>query len=245
MCTAILLYDPAADWPLCIAAVRDELRSRAWDAPAEWWRETQPGVIGGRDQLRGGTWLAVAPAQATVAIVFNRLEPRQAPPEPYSSRGQLPLVAIRTGTLPLTAADLRAYDPFNLVLASPTALRWWKYDGCRLEQFDLPPGLHLINAQDVNDLAGSPRQAYWHPRFAAARRPALQDAEHSWGDWKALLAGDDLPPGDPRALNVKSLPHRPGFGSVCAHLIAFGRSGGSRFDFCPAPPDQDRWYTVC
>lgn len=67
MCTVLLRLDPAADWPLLLAAVRDEVTDRPWEPPGEYWPQEAPGLVGGRDRLAGGTWLAVrggAPARA-------------------------------------------------------------------------------------------------------------------------------------------------------------------------------------
>ncbi|WP_201845503.1 NRDE family protein [Myceligenerans indicum] len=59
MCTVLLRLDPAADWPLLLAAVRDEVADRPWEPPGEYWPQEAPGLVGGRDLLAGGTWLAV------------------------------------------------------------------------------------------------------------------------------------------------------------------------------------------
>jgi uncharacterized protein with NRDE domain len=57
VCTVILLRRPGHDWPLLLAANRDERLDRAWDAPAAHWPD-RPGVVGGRDRT-GGTWMAM------------------------------------------------------------------------------------------------------------------------------------------------------------------------------------------
>ena len=68
MCTAILGLGP--DGTALLAGVRDEFISRAWQPPGRYWPD-RPGVIGGRDLLAGGTWLAVAPDARRVACVLN------------------------------------------------------------------------------------------------------------------------------------------------------------------------------
>ena len=42
-------WQPAERWPVQILALRDELLSRAFDPPGQWWPE-QPAVVGGRDR---------------------------------------------------------------------------------------------------------------------------------------------------------------------------------------------------
>ena len=58
VCTVVLLIRPGHDWPVMLAANRDERLDRAWDPPAEHWPE-HPDVIAGRDATAGGTWMGV------------------------------------------------------------------------------------------------------------------------------------------------------------------------------------------
>ena len=37
MCTLIMLRRPGNDWPLLLAANRDEMGNRPWEAPARHW----------------------------------------------------------------------------------------------------------------------------------------------------------------------------------------------------------------
>src|SRR5271165_3211596 len=93
MCTAILSLEPGR--PVLLAGVRDELTDRAWEAPGQFWPQ-YPGLIGGRDLLAGGTWLAVSPDGQRVACVLNgRGQP--APATSRRSRGVLPLLAAAGG----------------------------------------------------------------------------------------------------------------------------------------------------
>ena len=73
MCTVVTRW--AADEPLRILAVRDELVSRDFDDPDAWWPE-QPGVIGGRDRQAGGSWCVTDVATGVTALVLNRIERR-------------------------------------------------------------------------------------------------------------------------------------------------------------------------
>src|SRR5699024_7086848 len=71
MCTAIIEVprDPAQ--ATRVLAVRDEDPNRPWDPPGEWWPEL-PGVIGVRDRLANGAWLAASPGRGTLAVLLNR-----------------------------------------------------------------------------------------------------------------------------------------------------------------------------
>src|SRR4051812_7426936 len=134
MCTAIVGYDPAAPVPVFLAGVRDELVARPWVPPARHWPD-RPGLIGGRDEQAGGTWLAVDPSAPRVACVLNGRGPA-VPEARRRSRGELPLLLAETGTLD---HDLRRFDPFHLVAAEPAAVRLWSWDGERLTARKLEP----------------------------------------------------------------------------------------------------------
>src|SRR5262249_11775759 len=97
MCTAILGYAPGARVPVFLAGVRDELLDRAGLPPARHWPD-RPDLMGGRDELAGGTWLAVDPVARRVACVLNGVG-AVAPEERRRSRGDLPLLFAGTGTL--------------------------------------------------------------------------------------------------------------------------------------------------
>jgi hypothetical protein len=138
MCTAILGIEPGG--PVLLAGVRDELVDRAWQPPAPHWPD-RPGLIGGRDLLAGGTWLAVAPAARRAACVLNG-RGRMAPAGSRRSRGILPLDAAADGKL--AGADLAGFDPFHLLLAEPGRAVLWSWDGDRLAERELSAGLHIV-----------------------------------------------------------------------------------------------------
>ena len=50
MCTVVILRRPGHDWPLILAANRDEMTGRPWLPPARHWSERAE-VIAGQDGL--------------------------------------------------------------------------------------------------------------------------------------------------------------------------------------------------
>lgn len=58
MCTVVISHDPDQDWPLLMAANRDERLDRPWLPPGRHWPD-QPSVTGGQDQVAGGSWLTL------------------------------------------------------------------------------------------------------------------------------------------------------------------------------------------
>ena len=57
MCLILVSFRQRADYPLILAANRDEFFLRA-SAPAGFWGDA-PQVLGGRDLEAGGSWLAI------------------------------------------------------------------------------------------------------------------------------------------------------------------------------------------
>jgi transport and Golgi organization protein 2 len=138
MCTVVLSIEPGL--PVLVAGVRDELHDRAWEPPGRHWPQYQ-GLIGGRDLLAGGTWLAVSPDDLRVACVLNGIG-QPAPAATRRSRGVLPLVAA--AGKPLDRVMLADLDPFLLVVAEPDRASVQTWDGRHLAERALPAGLHMI-----------------------------------------------------------------------------------------------------
>jgi hypothetical protein len=256
MCTAILSIEPGA--PLLLAGVRDELVDRAWQPPARHWPE-YPGVIGGRDLLAGGTWLALAPEARRVACVLNG-RGRMAPSGTRRSRGVLPLQAAVEGKL--GRAHLADFDPFHLLSAEPGGAMLWSWDGDRLTDRELTAGLHVVvNSGLDSDLAAGDepgsaapgrdhelaRIEYFLPRLRAASRPVPGSGgrvAQAWGSWLPLMNGDGLDPFDPRALIVRrDLGEGRIWGTTSVSLVALA-ADGSRYDFSGRPGDPGAWYPV-
>jgi Transport and Golgi organisation 2 len=259
VCTVVVSLAPADPVPLRLLGVRDEVVTRAWRPPGRHW----PGsaLVGGIDELAGGTWLAVHPGVPRVACLLNGRGPA-ADPAGRHSRGELPLRAAAEGPAVLTelASDpdaLAAYDPFHLICASATevtTLTWpGRYPAGGLAVRTLEPGTHLFtNAGhaypvQAGDPAGEPKAAHFAEKFAAARPPAdpalpLADA---WGDWLTLAAGDGLDPASPAAILVRRvLAGGQLYGTTSMTLVALAADGGVRYDFQPGPSRPDTWYPV-
>ena len=68
MCTVVTLRRPGHDWPLLIAANRDEMQGRTWSPPARHWPE-RPATVAGKDHQAGGSWLGGNDDGVAVAIL--------------------------------------------------------------------------------------------------------------------------------------------------------------------------------
>ncbi len=238
MCTVLLRFAPGTAWPLLLGAVRDEFADRAWDPPARHWGGT---LIGGRDRVAGGTWLAVDPAAPAIAALLNGpLLP--VPSDGFRpSRGDLPLSALTRwpdADPPLPDhAELARYNGFHLLRAATDRIDVWSWDGADLTHRSLDPGDHVIVNAGVDvdtPLVGRLRNRMADlptpdPRPGRATRDAW-DGWDGWDGWVDLLGGDGIDPGDPRALLVWREYEGRVYRSGSAGLVALG-ADGVRFDF--------------
>ncbi len=240
MCTVILRISPGTAVPLALAANRDEIIDRPWDAPAAWWAD-QPDVVGGRDRLAGGTWLAIN-RHGVIAGVLNRVG-SLGPAAGKRSRGELPLMALRHASAEAAAAAIAATDAglwraYNLVLADRDGAICVRGLGRgRPELIPLVPGVHMVTAHDP-DAPDSPRVARHLPCFRDAAPPAPAD----WSDWRAILADDSGPAGT--ELNVPPTPRPAAFGTVSAAMLFLPADSPPGFLFAAGPPHRAPFRAV-
>ena len=224
MCTVVILRRPGHDWPLIVAANRDEMAGRPSVPPARHWPD-RPKVVGGLDRLAGGTWFGLNDF-GVVAGVLNRSD-SLGPKLGYRSRGELPLEALDHAEASVAAEALSAiegasYRSFNAVIADRRDAYWVRSAGpgdgrgAAVEVMALPVGLSMITAYDRNDKR-SPRTRLYLPRFSDARPP--DPASGDWRAWQALLASrlHDADVGPEGAMTVVT---GGGFGTVSSSLIA-------------------------
>ena len=85
MCLILIAYRAHPDYPLVIAANRDEAYARP-ALPADFWKE-HPAVYGGRDLEAGGTWLGITTTGRFAALTNYRQGTTRDPA--LRSRGEL------------------------------------------------------------------------------------------------------------------------------------------------------------
>ncbi|MEO6885993.1 MAG: NRDE family protein [Jatrophihabitantaceae bacterium] len=237
MCTLICRWAPDATYPIRMLALRDELASRAFDLPGAWWPD-QSSVIGGRDRQAGGTWCASDITTGVNAVVLNRPEKREAAPG-AASRGVLPLRALSHGERWAQGLDVKSMAGFNLVLAGPTSLTWWSYDGQSLQRNSLVRGTYVFTPRGLTDGAD--------PRFDGDLDDPTRADERSfaqvWGPWLTSLRRTE-PVADPTALLVEVPIEQDTYGTVFGQFIA-AQAGSLRVDYLTDPThDRDRRWTT-
>ncbi len=219
MCTFVILRRPGHDWPVLIAANRDEMTDRPWKPPARHWID-RPDVAGGLDELAGGTWLAVNDTNV-VAAVLNR-EGSLGPTVGKRSRGELVLEAAdhpdaAMAAEALSALDGSAYRSFNLMIADNTNAYWIRgTEAPRVEVVEVPPGLHMITAGELDD-TGSSRIGRFLPKFRAADEPDPDAGD--WSAWERLLA-TRLHDSEEDPRETMCIVTDRGYGTVSSTLIA-------------------------
>jgi uncharacterized protein with NRDE domain len=250
MCTVVVLRRPGHDWPLLIAANRDEMIGRPWRPPGRHWPD-RPEVTAGLDELAHGSWLGLND-HGVVAGILNRFG-TLGPAPGQRSRGELVLEALDhadagDAAAALAQIDPRAYRPFNMIIADNRDAYWLRHADPsgrqRVAARPLGAGLAMIAAGDLDE-SETPRLRRYRPRFAAA--PAPDPGKGDWGAWEALLADDQTTPQDGPAGAMRFTTER-GFATVSSALIALPAAAraGVRpvFRFRAWQPEPTPWRAV-
>jgi len=144
MCLILLAHRCRGDLPMLLLANRDEYLGRA-SAPAAPWLEA-PNVVGGRDLVAGGSWLAVA-GDGRWAAVTNVREGEQTRPggpsrgwlvRDYLLAGETPENFIKRG-----ARHFATYAGFNLLLGALDEV--WYVSNRESAPARLAPGLYGLS----------------------------------------------------------------------------------------------------
>jgi uncharacterized protein with NRDE domain len=149
MCLILVAYRTLADYPLMVAANRDEFHARP-TAPAAFWDE-HPDIFAGRDLQAGGTWMGVS-RDGRFAAITNYRDPQATAPAPRT-RGELTANYL-AGNQPAEtylrsiARCANEYAGFNLLLGEAGELWYFSNSTADDAPRKLDPGLYgLSNAR--------------------------------------------------------------------------------------------------
>lgn len=183
MCLILLAWQMHPDWPLVVAANRDEFHARPSAAAAPW--PDAPHIVAGRDLQAGGTWLGVNQNRHFAAVTNYR----QANAGPGNlSRGALTrnfLLADVPAADYIRQIDDTAYAGYNLLVADRQTGLWYRSNRRppgRPEVQALPPGVHGVS----NHLLNTP----W-PKLSLARG-TLAELVNAWKKAPDIAAKPDL-----------------------------------------------------
>ncbi len=227
MCTIVAMRNVHREFPLVIAANRDEFYTRHATPPGVL--VDAPRVVGGRDGDRGGTWMGVTDRGFFVGVTNQRTW--HAADRSLRSRGEVVLDCLRDGETGavidrLRALDARAYNPFNLMFGDVAQLHvaYVRREEPFVTIEPLGDGVRAL----ANDRIGSPHFPKTARVEARLADPAL--AAMPWDELQprlsAALSDHDLPLEElledppPGSLFPKFLARR--LQALCIHTPAYG-----------------------
>ena len=202
MCLIVLAWRAHPDFPLVVAANRDEFHARPADAAAFW--TDHPGILAGRDLEARGTWMGVSRGGRFAAVTNYRgaKEPRA-----VESRGALVTGFLNGSSSPeafVKKTQENLYSGFNLLVTDQKEL-WWisNRDGSPRK---LEPGVYGLG----NLLLESPDVEPAKERFRTAIDP-VPAVEPLF----AVLAGSKI--------------LSPEYGTRCSTVMLRASDGGIRY----------------
>jgi uncharacterized protein with NRDE domain len=238
MCTLAIYLRVFPEFPVVVAANRDEYLARPAAAPMVLTE--RPLIIGGKDLKAGGTWLAIN-QYGMIAGLLNRRSELPANPE-CRSRGLLCLDALRHRTVDealgfVTAQDPERYNPFNLLLAGRERAVVAHNRQGRIESTVLTAGTHLLTNLDVDDFE-CPRISRSFSRFAQlGAQPEIGADPPRLRRRLGELLADHSTQLDPRTGRPNSLClHLGDYGTRESSLIFVAATGHIEHYFAPGPP---------
>ncbi|XP_071725019.1 uncharacterized protein [Rutidosis leptorrhynchoides] len=149
MCISAFVWQAHPLYPLLLLQNRDEFHNRP-TKPVAWWDDDHGHILGGRDEIAGGTWLACS-RKGRVAFLTNVLELHTFPEA--KSRGDLPVLFLNSIKSPREFAETLVneahnYNGFNLILADiPSKSMVYisnRPEGDVIIQ-EVTPGLHVLS----------------------------------------------------------------------------------------------------
>jgi len=232
VCLLVVASQLVPGEPLIVGANRDEVLDR----PATSITVLDvgpPRVLGGRDELSGGTWLAVNEHGVFAGLTNQPLGEAKDPSK--RSRGELPLAFARHRSA-RTAVDafLSAYRPADyngswLLVGDRASLFYVDFTGATdPAAVALPPGVHVLE----NRALGEPSLKVDLVRDALG---TPVDGDAVVAAFRRVLADHRIPEGDERA-NAANCVHLEGFGTRSSCIVRVPDSGLPKLEVADGPP---------
>lgn len=222
MCLIVFSYKTHPQYPLILAANRDELYNRP-TRKAQFWEE-EPEILAGKDLKGGGTWLGVSKERKIAALTnYRDIESIK---ENAPTRGNIIKDFLTEGSsserfLQGLQKTGDQYNGFNLIAGSVNNLFY--YSNQKNSYSEISPGIHSIS----NAFLDTP----WPKTEAAARsfREKTAAANPKEEELFELLCNTDqypdkelpktgLPAEMERAVSAIFIK-MPGYGTRCSTLV--------------------------
>jgi len=176
MCLILMAWQVHPDYPIVMAANRDEFRQRP-TAAATWWSD-RPNILAGRDLQAHGTWLGIS-ADGQIAALTNFRDPHQIKPNTPSRGGLVVEVLESQASIAERLTKLKGvsarYAGFNLL---------WT-DGRELGVYESVPAAGRLLGPGIYGLSNHLLDTPW-PKVERAKS-SLANAIGSLPDDTALL----------------------------------------------------------
>ncbi len=233
MCLISIAWRSHPDFPLVIAANRDEFFVRP-ARPARWWEHQGRALFAGQDEQAGGTWLGVT-SEGRFAALTNHRDPAALRANAPSRGALVPHFLARECDLDAAFGELsrsaRHFNGFNLLMFDGSSLG--VFESRRAAGRVIDPGVHALSNASLD--AGWPKQQLAsrsmeaalsklpdvEPLFAMLHsdRPAADEALPVTGvgvQWERLLS----------SIFIRA----PGYGTRCSTVLLFSADGSIRFE---------------
>lgn len=229
MCLIVLSFQQQADFPLVIAANRDEFYARP-TAPLGWWADN-PTILAGRDLSARGTWMGVN-RRGDFAAVTNFREPGKDQKD-KKSRGLLVQNFLFSGDAAAYAKKLEAtsddYNGYNLLFGDANAVYYFSNRSGK-EAAELSPGLYGLS----NHLLDTPWPKVKKAKAAfAAINPSASEAAFAFLNDNTPAPDEEvqqtgLPLATEKALSSMFIA-APGYGTRVSSFLFMSSGGGVNF----------------
>ena len=236
----LLICVRGEDGWLLLAANRDERYDRPARDPFLW--PGRPGIFAGRDELAGGTWLAVSDRGIAAAVMNRQTRGGDDPARP--TRGELPLLACRCESAAEAKATLAAhlestrYNGFNLFVTDAHGAFVIQSPGGQFDVRAVEPGFHVVGNAAWDDPADA---RVGRAQGLLAESPARLPPDGALGDALERLmriCRDHQPLPDGGSLCL----HGPEAGTVSSTILALGPGQRlMRYMHAPGPPCRNAY----
>jgi uncharacterized protein with NRDE domain len=217
VCLLVIASRVATGDPLIVGANRDEVLERPSTAVTVL-DEGPPRVVGGRDELSGGTWLAVNEHGVCAGLTNQPLGDAKDPSK--RSRGELPIaLASHTTAAEAVAALVAAFHPADyngswLLVGDRASMFFVDFtgsvDGLAVE---LPPGFHVLENRAFGET--SPKVDLVREALDITPAP---DGDEVVDAFRRVLADHRNPEGEERP-NAANCVHLEKFGTRSSCIV--------------------------
>jgi uncharacterized protein with NRDE domain len=236
MCLLVVASQIVPGEPLIVGANRDELLDRP-STSMTVLDEGPPRVLGGRDELSGGTWLAVNRDGVCAGLTNQPLGDLKDPTK--RSRGELPLAAARCRTATAAVGVLVSeFDPADyngawLLVGDRISLYFVDFTGSVATATELAPGIHVLENRAVD--SPSAKVDLVREGLGDMARGSGLDGDDVMAAFRRVLADHRVPEGDERP-NGANCVHLDGFGTRSSCIVRVGTGAGRTAGGVLPPP---------